>query len=184
MNKSKKKISEFMHLYNPVQHRLSAYCRVITGDEDKALDLIQETLTRAYESFHKLRDKEAFQFFLIGIARNCHLKQTRRWKLWGKQSEIKTNDIKMSSETVELQFDIKLIHKCIAKLNAEQREAILMFHIMGFSIKEIAQNSNISEAAVKNRLMRGREKLRGLLADKESQSEGNISSGNFKALTK
>jgi RNA polymerase sigma-70 factor, ECF subfamily len=149
MNTNKQKISEFMQLYQPLQYRLSAYCRVVTGSEDKAFDLIQETITIAFERFHTLRDPGAFQFFLIGIARNCHLKQQRRWKFFGRRSDIKPANMEVSSDTIDMQYDIKLIHTCIAVLNSEQRETILMFHIMGFSIQEISENLAISEAAVK-----------------------------------
>lgn len=173
-----------MHLYKPVQNRLSAYCRVVAGNEEKALDLIQETLANAFQNFHKIRKQESFQFFLIGIARNSHLKQQRRWKFTGHKSEIKSTQLKVSSDTVEMQHDRELMHNCISKLKTEQREVVLLFHIMGFSIKEIAENHRISEAAVKNRLTRGREKLRKLLSDKESLETKNISANQIKTLTK
>jgi RNA polymerase sigma factor (sigma-70 family) len=184
MNTNKQKISEFMQLYQPLQYRLSAYCRVVTGSDDKALDLIQETITLAFERFHTLRQPGSFQFFLIGIARNCHLKQQRRWKFFGNGSEIKPGNIEVSSDTSDTQYDIKLIHQFIALLNSEQRETILMFHIMGFSIQEIAENLAISEAAVKNRLVRGRENLRKLLSDKETLLRRNISAINLNTLPK
>jgi len=173
-----------MQLYKPVQQRLSAYCRIVSGSEEKALDLIQDTLAAAFEGFDTLRDEGSFLFFLFGIARNCHLKQQRRWKFFGKQSDIRPANIEVSSDSIEMQFDIKLIHKSISELNAEQREVILLFHIMGFSIKEITENLTITEAAVKNRLARGRENLRKLLSDKESRLINNISANNFKPQAK
>jgi len=173
-----------MQLYRPVQHRLSAYCRVVTGSEDKAFDLMQDTLTAAFEGFNKLRDSGSFLFFLFGIARNCHLKQQRRWKFFGKQSDIKPINIEVTSDSIEMQYDVELLHKSIAKLNAEQREVILLFHIMGFSISDIAQNLIITEAAVKNRLVRGRENLRKLISDKESRMIKSISANKLKTLTK
>lgn len=173
-----------MDLYKPVQHRLSAYCRVVAGNEEKALDLVQDTLAAAFQSFDKLRDTGAFHFFLFGIARNCHLKQQRRWKFFGKQSDIKTAHIEVLSDSVDMQYDIDLMYQSIAKLNAAQRDTILMFHIMGFSIAETAQNLNVTEAAVKNRLVRGRENLRRLLSDKESQMMSIISANQHNTLSK
>lgn len=184
MDTNNQKIPEFMQLYKPVQHRLSAYCRVVTGSEEKAYDLIQDTLAAAFEDFDKLRDSGSFLFFLFGIARNCHLKQRRRLKFFGKQSDIKLSNIEVKSDSIEMKFDIELIHKSIARLNSQQREAILRFHIIGFSISDIAQNLNISEAAVKNRLVRGRENLRKLLSDKESRMINSISAKTNKTLTK
>jgi len=184
VNTNSQKIAEFMQLYKPVQHRLSAYCRVVTGSDGKALDLIQETIATAFENFEKLRDAESFLFFLFGIARNFHLKQQRRWKFFGNQTQIKSANIEIASDSAEMLYDVELMHKCIASLNAEQREVILMFHILGFSIKEIAENYTITEAAVKNRLVRGREKLRELLSDKESRMTNHISAIKLNPLKK
>lgn len=184
MDTNSQKIPEFLQLYKPVQHRLSAYCRVVTGSEEKAYDLIQDTLAAAFENFDKLRVSGSFLFFLFGIARNCHLKQQRRLKFFGKQSDIKPSNIEVKSDSIEMKFDIALVHKSISHLNAEQREAILSYHIMGFSISEIAQNLNITEVAVKNRLVRGRENLRKILSDKESRMINSISAETNQTLTK
>jgi len=184
VNTNSQKIAEFMQLYKPVQHRLSAYCRVVTGNEGKAMDLIQDTIATAFESFEKLRDAESFLFFLFGIARNCHLKQQRRMKFFGNQAGIKSSNIEIVSDDVEMLHDVELMHKCIASLNSEQREVILQFHILGFSIREISERFTITEAAVKNRLMRGRENLRQLLSDKESRITNRISANNLNPLKK
>lgn len=167
-----------MRLYKPVGQRLSAYCRVVAKNEAMALDLIQETLLAAFENFEKLRSSDAFVFYLFGIARNCHSKQKRRNKLFGNQDGIRNSNIEITADTIELSFDIGLIRKSIASLNDEQRNVVLMFHIMGFSIKEIAENFSITEAAVKNWLLRGREKLRQLISDKESRTGNRISANN------
>jgi RNA polymerase sigma-70 factor (ECF subfamily) len=183
-DKNNPKISEFMQLYKPVQHRLSAYCRVVTGSEEKARDLIQDTLTAAFENFSKIRDTESFPYYIFSIARNCHLNQTRRLKFFGNKSNIKPANIQINPDSIEKQFDFDLIHKSIARLNPAQRETILLFYLMGLPLSEIAQKMNITEAAVKNRLVRGREKLRKLLSDKESLLNNNISAHNNKKFTK
>lgn len=116
-----------MQLYKPVQHRLSAYCRVVTGNEGKALDLIQETLASAFEGFERLRNQDSFLFFLFSIARNCHLKQQRKLKFFGKSSEIKCASGIIAPDSTEKNYDTELIHQSIHRLNTEQREAILLF---------------------------------------------------------
>ena len=171
-------------MYKPVQHKLSAYCRVVAGNEEKAFDLIQDTLAGAFENFHTLRDRGAFQFFLIGIARNCHLKQQQRKRFFDKSTNSGYVNSEIHTDSTEMRYDLELLHKCIALLNDEQRETVLLFHIMGFQIKEIAQNLSISEAAVKNRLVRGREKLRKLLSVKESEVLGRNSVNTINPLEK
>jgi RNA polymerase sigma-70 factor (ECF subfamily) len=55
------------------------------------------------------------------------------------------------------------LHKALAELSIQNREVLILFEITGLSIKEIALLQNLSEAAVKQRLKRSRELLRGLL---------------------
>jgi RNA polymerase sigma-70 factor (ECF subfamily) len=56
----------------------------------------------------------------------------------------------------------------------EQREAIILFEIAGFSIKEIVVIQNASESAVKQRLKRGREKLVEILTYESSLKMGEV----------
>lgn len=169
-----------MELYRPVQQKLSAYCRVVAGNNQLAFDLAQDALTEAFNSFENLRDTGSFLFFLYGIARNCYLKQQRRKSFFGSASDIKPANICFNADTIELRPDIELLYKAISKLNTEQREVVMMFHIMGFPIADIAGHLKITEAAVKNRLMRGRDKLRQLLSDKESVKNEDISANHIK----
>jgi RNA polymerase sigma factor (sigma-70 family) len=171
LNKKEQKISAFMNLLKPVQARITAYCRVLSGNGEAASDLLQDTLLAAFETFENLRIQDSFLYFLFSIARNKYLKQKRRWKFWGREQEAHQLYNEVSSQTIELQPDIELLYKSIAKLNNEQRDIVIMFHILGFSINEIQQHKGLTEAAVKNRLQRARAKLKQLLSD----SENNIS---------
>jgi RNA polymerase sigma-70 factor (ECF subfamily) len=49
-------------------------------------------------------------------------------------------------------------------LPIEQREALILFEIIGFSIKEIAGFQQKSEEAIRQQLSRGRKKLLSLLS--------------------
>jgi len=62
------------------------------------------------------------------------------------------------------------LHQALSKLPEVQKEAIILYEISGFSIKEIATIQDASEPAVKQRLKRGREKLVEIL--------------NYEAITK
>ena len=48
-------------------------------------------------------------------------------------------------------------------LPEEQKEAVILFEISGFSIKEICEIQQAGESAVKQRLKRGRQKLTEIL---------------------
>ncbi|MFN7326423.1 MAG: RNA polymerase sigma factor, partial [Chitinophagales bacterium] len=57
------------------------------------------------------------------------------------------------------QMDREWLYKALSRLPEQQREAILLFEISGFSIKEIAVLQESSESAIKQRLSRGRQQL-------------------------
>ena len=66
---------------------------------------------------------------------------------------------------VERQLEIEDLYKALGKLPEIQREALILFEISGFSIKEIAVIQEANEDAVKKRLTRGRQELAKLLTE-------------------
>jgi RNA polymerase sigma-70 factor (ECF subfamily) len=59
------------------------------------------------------------------------------------------------------------LYKCLKELDQVTSECIILFEISGFSIKEIMGIQNSSEAAVKQRLSRGRKQLLSLMQSLE-----------------
>jgi RNA polymerase sigma-70 factor (ECF subfamily) len=72
---------------------------------------------------------------------------------------------------------VHFLHVALAQLVDEQREAIILFEISGFSIKEIVEIQASSESAVKQRLKRGREKLVEILTYESTLKTGEINHG-------
>ncbi len=158
----------FLKLYEPVHARLSRYCQVQVADYDEARDLMGETVLVAYEKFEGLRNHDTFLYFLFGIALNLVRKKRRKEHLF--KFFRQTNDFSaliIQQEGPEA-VDHILLNKALDHLSAEQREAIVLFEISGFSLEEISKIQDSGLSAVKQRLFRGREKLRKLLGDKES----------------
>ena len=69
---------------------------------------------------------------------------------------------------------VYLLHEALALLPDVQKEAIILFEISGFSIKDIMSIQNASESAVKQRLKRGRERLVALLQFESEHKRGEV----------
>ncbi len=166
---SKKKQKEFLALYEPVHERFERFCRARVYGDMEYTDLINETLLRAYQKFETLKSKEAFLSFLFSISVRV-LANTKRKK---KEEYHNFNDEAIRVEDVNSNTDknaeVFMLYKALAQLQEDQRESIILFEISGFSIKEIAAIQDTSESSVKQRLRRGRLKLRELLSPKEVQ---------------
>jgi RNA polymerase sigma-70 factor, ECF subfamily len=102
---------------------------------------------------------------LFGIAQNVVRKKHRRRKFLGLFSIEQSEQLPDNRLADERLLQKELVD-ALKKLNDKQREAIVLFEISGFSIKEIAGMQQLSESGVKSNLKRGKEKLAKLLTEK------------------
>jgi RNA polymerase sigma-70 factor, ECF subfamily len=117
-----------------------------------------------------VKQPDRFLYFLFGIAANLVKKKQRRRKFWGAfdSPEVDQKAIESGSERGLLQ---KELYTALRKLNEKQREAIVLFEINGFTIKEIAVMQGLSESGVKSNLKRGKEQLGRLLTEPTQPKE-------------
>jgi RNA polymerase sigma factor (sigma-70 family) len=162
---SKKKQNEFLSLYEPVHDRFERFCRARVYGEMDHQDLMNETLLKAYEKFDTLRSKEAFLSFLFSISVRV-LANTNRKKKETTKLNQEAFIVKDKNSQTDINAEVFLLYRAMAKLSVEQKECLILFEITGFSIKEISEIQNTSESNVKQRLRRGRIRLRELLTEK------------------
>ena len=160
------KQAAFMRLYHPVHDRFARYCQTCCADEESAKDLISESVLRAYEGFARLKEERAFLFFLFGIASRILKNQARRARFKGLFDRKKAESVVDPNANPEVAAEIRLLKEALNRLPIKQKEAIVLFEISGFSLKEIQQLQGGSLSAVKLRLLRGRKRLAALLDDR------------------
>ena len=160
-----------MELYNPLHERLSRFVHSMVWNRDDAKDVLSETVLAAFESFEKVKDQNSFLYYLFGIASRLAKKRDRRKKFWGIFDSQKAELI-ISYHNSESRAAINELYAALNKLPIKQREAITLFEISGFSIKEIAVMQGSTLSGVKSRLMRARETLATLLeAEKKTSNK-------------
>ncbi len=158
----------FERFYKANHEQFIKYCHALTGNHNDAEDLASDTLLKAMENFHKIRKPESFTSFLIGIARRLYFNKLRRNKFWGIFNEQDSKLIVSNSTNPDTSLEIIILYDCLAKLPVKLREAVILFEISGFSLKEICTIQQVGLSAVKQRVSRGRMKLKHLLQDQES----------------
>ncbi|MFK7924773.1 MAG: RNA polymerase sigma factor [Bacteroidia bacterium] len=154
-----------MDLYRPLHERFSRYCEAKAYGKMEAKELMSESLLRAYESFGKLKEAAAFLHFLFGIAHRVMLNHLRKQKFQGPFDEAAALQIPGTERSPEGAAERYLLYKALQQLPDNQREALILFEISGFSIKEIEDIQGAGKSAVKARLLRGRKALATLLKD-------------------
>jgi RNA polymerase sigma-70 factor (ECF subfamily) len=148
----------FMRLYEPNHASVLAYARRLAGNDDDARDLLQESLEAALRGFGTLRRAESFKPWFFRIVRNRHLNNARRRKLAYRFSfEVELNHTMGLDEQAA---ERAKLFGALNELNPEEREALVLYEVEGFQLRDIARIQGRSVATIKYRLRQGRNKLR------------------------
>lgn len=150
------------------------------NNEEEAIEVLQETLIRAYRFIKKFEERSSFYTWLYRIAVNVAL---RKLKKRSKEEKVLSLDqtvpgyedipqeIPDDSQNPEIIYEQKRIQETVRRALEEMPEAyravIFLRDVEGLSNKEVAEILKLSVPAVKSRLHRGRlflrEKLKYLI---------------------
>jgi RNA polymerase sigma-70 factor, ECF subfamily len=158
-------------LFRRYQLPLYVYVFELVRDEQRSLDLVQETFIAAARYIGSLRDERAFGSWLFGIA---HQKCLQVWRA-GRRVEVPLEELPGLPEDMDDAPDELLIqHEAeeevlalVERLPVEQRSALLLHCVEGFSLQEIAEISDVPVGTVKSRLHHAKRAMRRLLGNHE-----------------
>ena len=158
--------TEFLRWYEPLHERFARYCATRAFGLLQTEDLVQEAVLAALQGWDRLRDKDRLLSYMIGIVNNLVRNHHRRGKFRAEWDEERLARLENRlGGDAELALDVHYLLRALEALPAEQREAIELFEISGFSIREVADIQQTTEGAVKTRLSRARRTLRETLSE-------------------
>lgn len=138
--------------------KLFACCCRITGDPDRAADLVQETYRKAWQSLGSFRGDSAFSTWLFRIAFTTHLKQLRRPRLvvaLAPEQEAAAPDLGPSPEAEAARRQrSERLRSAVAALPDDLRFAISAHYWGDVPVREIALEEGITPVAVRKRMAR------------------------------
>lgn len=164
----------FGELISRYQDRIYNLAYRMSGIEEDAADLAQETFVKALKGINRFQFKSRFYTWLVRILINT----TNDWRKEKARDQKGLENIKdflaqsQAGNLVEKQNPeshlqqqerIDLLWQGIDMLDETQRQILLLREQETMSYQEIAQLLKISEGTVKSRLFRARESLRELL---------------------
>lgn len=143
------------------------YSRALAGSRESGDDLLQESLVRAWRGYEKLESRDSFKQWVLRIILNTHKSQCRLG--WVKRL-VGLEAAESIPAPDYLPYEEKeLVRIAMRKLPVEQREALILFEVLGMSVMEIAELKKVTLSAVKSRLARGRERLQRQYAELDGQ---------------
>jgi len=155
--------NEFEILASENYSKLERFVYTLVRNNEDAKDIVQETLITAYHNFDKLKNKEAFLSFIFTIASRKRIDHYRKNKRISLEHCDIFSFLPSDDLNSEEKMDLVFLYEAIDQLPQKIKEAVLLFEIYGFKLKEVANIQSASVSAVKLRLYRGRKKLKSIL---------------------
>jgi RNA polymerase sigma-70 factor (ECF subfamily) len=147
-------------LFSRHRDRLWAVALRTAGSPDDAADALQDAMVSAFRRAGSFRGEAAVTTWLHRIVVNACLDQHRRRKSRPTTTWIETlHEREHDRDDVgnrELQIELE---RALAELPDEQRAAIVLIDVEGYSVEEAASILECPPGTVKSRCSRGRAKL-------------------------
>ncbi|KQZ14872.1 MULTISPECIES: sigma-70 family RNA polymerase sigma factor [unclassified Mesorhizobium] len=142
---------------------LRAFAVSLTQNSDKADDLVQETLVKAWDKHESFQPGTNLKAWLFTILRNEFYSQMRK-----RGREVQDSEGIMTSRLAvhpaqHGQLDLKDFRGALEQLPEDQREAIILIGASGFSYEEAAEICGCAVGTIKSRVSRARTKLQDIL---------------------
>jgi RNA polymerase sigma-70 factor (ECF subfamily) len=160
--------------YSPKLHRLALR---MMNDPYEAEDILQETFLKAYQNLDRFEGRSSIGTWLYRITTNEALMRLRKFRpdmvaidepVEMPDGHVVTRELKdwcclPESEFMTNEAQLKL-DKAVVELSPALRSTFILRDMHGLSTRESAEILDISEAAVKTRLLRARLQLRDSLS--------------------
>jgi len=142
---------------------LRAFARSLTGNRDRADDLVQETVVRALANRDKFQEGTNLHAWLVTILRNQFYSEGRK-----KRREVEDVDGAMAAQLSDIpgqhsRLEMQDFLRALQMLPDEQREALILVGASGFSYEETAEICGVRVGTVKSRVSRARSRLEEVL---------------------
>jgi RNA polymerase sigma-70 factor (ECF subfamily) len=146
----------------------------LAGDEDQAADLVQETMLKAFRSWHQYRPGTNVRAWLLTILRHTFINEYRKRRK--VVAELDVSEVEAWTVFPEVQevdpegrffdqiVDEEVLH-AIDALPDEFRETLTLSDVQELTYAEIAEITEVPVGTVKSRLFRARQALQRQLYD-------------------
>lgn len=170
-------------LYEKTYSKVYYTVKSMIRDEDAVFDIVQDAYIKAFGHLDSFQGDAKFLPWVRQIAANTArdwLKKKRPMLF----TELGSGDVQdtpveelfpdersehLPDQIIDQKETKRLIREIIEELPEDQRAAIGMFYYQEMSVKEIAAAMEVSESAVKSRLMYGRNKIEKKVLELEKQ---------------
>ncbi|GAA3080638.1 RNA polymerase sigma factor SigM [Streptosporangium carneum] len=164
----------FSEIVKRHRDRMWAVALRTLGDPDEAADAVQDAFVSAYRKAESFRGEAAVTTWLHRIVVNACLDRMRRKSVRpvadDELVEAAERDTPVLDQTAEREVSME-VSAALKLLPSDQRAALVLVDMMGYSVEDAAQVLEVPSGTVKSRCARGRAKLAPILSHLRNRSD-------------
>lgn len=143
---------------------LRAFAMSLSGNIDRADDLVQETLVKAWSNLGSFTEGTNMSAWLFTILRNLFYSEYRK-----RRREVADADGQIAGKLASVpsqnaHMDFLDFQAALQQLSPDQREALILVGASGMSYEEAAEICGCAVGTMKSRVNRARNRLSQLLS--------------------
>ncbi|MEV4109976.1 RNA polymerase sigma factor SigM [Nonomuraea sp. NPDC049695] len=166
----------FSEIVKRHRDRMWAVALRTLGDPDEAADAVQDAFVSAYRKAATFRGEAAVTTWLHRIVVNACLDRMRRKSVRpvadDELIEAAERESPLPDQTLEREVSME-VSAALKLLPSDQRAALVLVDMMGYSVEDAAQVLQVPSGTVKSRCARGRAKLAPILSHLRNRSDLN-----------
>jgi RNA polymerase sigma-70 factor, ECF subfamily len=143
---------------------LRAFAISLSGNIDRADDLVQETLLRAMANVDSFQPGTNMSAWLFTILRNLFRSEYRKRRREVEDADGRHVDSLKSPPQQHSRLEFEEFRRALAKLIPDQREALILVGASGLSCEAAAAVCDCAVGTIKSRVHRARMRLAELLS--------------------
>jgi RNA polymerase sigma-70 factor, ECF subfamily len=157
-----------------------SYSLFITGNREKALDLMQDTIVTVLRKKHLYREESHFKSWIFRVLKNNYINAIKKENI---RNETSLSDISKDGEEtpVFINFDNTGVESLsdpflrskvtaiFASMPEEYKDVVTLIEVEDFTYEEVSQALGIPIGTVMSRLHRGRAYLRKMLRNEAGE---------------
>jgi RNA polymerase sigma-70 factor (ECF subfamily) len=151
---------------------LRAFAISLSGNVDRADDLVQETLLRAIANIDSFQPGTNMSAWMFTILRNLFRSEYRKRRREVEDTDGSYAESLKSHPEQNSRLEFQEFRAALAKLPPDQREALILVGASGFSYEEAAAICECAVGTIKSRVNRARTRLADLLSIESAEDFG------------
>lgn len=153
----------FAEIASATYGRLHSITFGILRDRSSAEDAVQQAMLQAWRNLPKLRDPARFEAWLYRLTVNVCYAEVKRARRWMPNMPVETQREPVAPDEIGSVADRELLDRGFRQLSVDQRAVLVLRHVVGLPMEEVARTLDIPAGTARSRLYRALQAMRAAL---------------------